>query len=176
MYIILYESSPETVGHGRDGYYFGENGEFLWYDLSKAIGKALVRRGLAQTDEPTSFTSEELIKNFGSEVCTPQSSHRTRLIAVYRRTSATCLGATPVPGGRKQGHSDGNPNSTLRASSTVSMRRWRFFSSRSKRFGWRSVCTILQLQYRIIINQLFTSGWDGECEALWNLHDPTMFP
>ncbi|KAI0783870.1 NAD(P)-binding protein [Irpex lacteus] len=70
VFIILYDaivSSPEKVGHGRDGYYFGENGEFLWYDLSKAIGKALVKRGLAQTDEPTSFTSEELIKNFGSE-------------------------------------------------------------------------------------------------------------
>ena len=36
FFIILFNailSNPEKVGHGRDGYYFGENGDFLWYDV-----------------------------------------------------------------------------------------------------------------------------------------------
>ena len=71
FFITLFDailSNPEKVGHGRDGYYFGENGDFLWYDVSKYIGKALVKRGISQSEEPTTFTTEELIKYFGSEV------------------------------------------------------------------------------------------------------------
>ncbi|KAI0091093.1 NAD-P-binding protein [Irpex rosettiformis] len=70
FFIILFDAilaSPDKVGHGRDGYYFGENGDYLWYDLSKWIGKALVKRGLSQSEEPTTFNTEELIKYFGAE-------------------------------------------------------------------------------------------------------------
>lgn len=72
FYVTLFDailSRPEEIGHGHDGYYFGENGEYSWYDLGKAIGKALVRRGLSSSDEPTTFSREELTKFFGSEVC-----------------------------------------------------------------------------------------------------------
>ena len=71
LFIILFDavvSKQAIVGHGRNGYYFGGNGDYLWYDLSEAIGKALVKRGLIEVEEPTTFTSEELIKYFGSEV------------------------------------------------------------------------------------------------------------
>lgn len=71
LFIQLYDaiiSNPEQVGHGRNGFYFGENGEVTWYDLSKAIAKSLVKRGLIQSDEPSTFTPEELVKYFGSEV------------------------------------------------------------------------------------------------------------
>ncbi|KAI0091003.1 NAD-P-binding protein [Irpex rosettiformis] len=70
LFIILYDaiiSSPGAVGHGRDGFYFGESGEFLWYDLATSIGKALVKRGISKSDEPASFTDEELAKYFGSK-------------------------------------------------------------------------------------------------------------
>ncbi|KAI0783989.1 NAD-P-binding protein [Irpex lacteus] len=70
LFIQLYDaivSNPEQVGHGRNGFYFGENGEVTWYNLSKAIAKSLVKRGLIQTDEPSTFTPEELVKYFGSE-------------------------------------------------------------------------------------------------------------
>lgn len=63
--MILYDAivtHPDKVGHGVDGYYFGENGEHPWYDISKAIGEAMVERGLSKTDEPTTFTDEELVK------------------------------------------------------------------------------------------------------------------
>lgn len=69
--VLLYDAivaNPEKVGHGRDGFYFGENGEHSWYDISKAIGQALVKLGVSESDEPTPFTTEELVKYFGSEV------------------------------------------------------------------------------------------------------------
>lgn len=71
FYTILYDaivSNPEKVGHGRHGYYIGENGDYLLYDVAKAIGKALVKRGISKSEEPTTFTTEELIKYFTSEV------------------------------------------------------------------------------------------------------------
>lgn len=61
-------SNPDSIGHGSNGYYVGENGDHTWYDVSKAIGKALVKRGLSKSDEPTTFADEELIKYWGSVV------------------------------------------------------------------------------------------------------------
>ncbi|KAI0783990.1 hypothetical protein BC629DRAFT_541283 [Irpex lacteus] len=71
FFIVLYDaivSNPEKVDHGRNGFYFGENGEVSWYSISKALGKSLVKRGLIKSDEPSTFTDEELIEYFGSVV------------------------------------------------------------------------------------------------------------
>lgn len=70
FYVTLFDSiltNPSAVGHGHNGYYFGENGEYTWYDLAKAIGAALVKRGIAKSDEPTTFAKEELSKYFWTE-------------------------------------------------------------------------------------------------------------
>ena len=70
LYIVLFDSivaKPEETGHGWEGFYFGENGEHSWYQISKAIGDALVKLGLTDEVEPTPFTVEELVKYFGSE-------------------------------------------------------------------------------------------------------------
>ena len=70
FYITLYDAiaaDPSKVGHGHNGYYFGENGEYTWYDLATAIGKALVKRGLSKSAEPTTFSKEELVKYFWTE-------------------------------------------------------------------------------------------------------------
>ena len=56
------------MGHGREGYFFGESGEHTWGDISKAIGKALVELGHGKDEEPTTITPGELVKYFGSEV------------------------------------------------------------------------------------------------------------
>ncbi|PSS36755.1 hypothetical protein PHLCEN_2v1386 [Hermanssonia centrifuga] len=69
LFIILFDaivSNPESVGHGREGYYFGSSDEHAWYQISKAIGKAMVELGLSKSDEPTAFSDEELVKYFGS--------------------------------------------------------------------------------------------------------------
>ncbi|KAI0649448.1 NAD-P-binding protein [Trametes meyenii] len=70
LYIVLFDaivSKPEQTGHGWEGLYFGENGEHSWYQISRAIGDALVALGIAQDPEPTTFTVPELIKYFTSE-------------------------------------------------------------------------------------------------------------
>lgn len=62
LYIVLYDSiitNPAT-GHGREGIYFGVNGEHTLYDVGKAIGEALVAIGKTDNPEPTTFTKEEL--------------------------------------------------------------------------------------------------------------------
>ncbi|OBZ72232.1 hypothetical protein A0H81_07904 [Grifola frondosa] len=66
------------IGHGRDGYYFGENGEHTLVDVSKAIGVALVDAGKAKLAEPTSFTPEELDKYFGGPGSSTGANSRCR--------------------------------------------------------------------------------------------------
>ncbi|CDO71823.1 hypothetical protein BN946_scf184939.g47 [Trametes cinnabarina] len=69
FYAILFDrvlADPEGVPHGRTGIYLLENGEHSWYDISKAIGQAMVELGLSSAAEPTSFTDEEMAKVFGS--------------------------------------------------------------------------------------------------------------
>ena len=67
LYIVLYNSivSNPATGHGREGIYFGENGEHTFYDMGKAIGEALMTAGKVDNPEPTTFTKEEIDKYFG---------------------------------------------------------------------------------------------------------------
>jgi len=60
LFIVVYDAALSSKGtHGREGYYYAENGEYKWYDLSKAVADALV--ALVKTDKagPTLFTKEE---------------------------------------------------------------------------------------------------------------------
>jgi len=70
LYMVIYDTivaRPENAGHGREGYYFGENGEHTWGDIGHAIGAALFELGISDSPEPTPFTTEELIKYWGTE-------------------------------------------------------------------------------------------------------------
>ncbi|GBE86900.1 NAD-P-binding protein [Sparassis crispa] len=81
LYIVLFDAivtNPEKVGHGREGYYFGEAGEHTWADISRAIGVALVELGISTSAEPTTFTTEELIKYFGCEAVGNYSGSNSR--------------------------------------------------------------------------------------------------
>ncbi|KAG6853603.1 hypothetical protein C0991_002927 [Blastosporella zonata] len=67
LYIILYDSiktNPAT-GHGREGIYFGENGEHTLYEVGKAVSEALVEFGKSKNPEPTTFSKEDIDKYFG---------------------------------------------------------------------------------------------------------------
>lgn len=71
LYIVLFDaitSTPDKVGHGREGIYFAENGEHKWYDISKEIARAFVELGISDKSEPDTFTDEELVKHFGAQV------------------------------------------------------------------------------------------------------------
>jgi len=67
LYIDLYNAIKENLdkaGHGRKGYYFGLNGEHTLYDVSKELGRAMVAVGKSSSEEPTTFTKEEMNKYF----------------------------------------------------------------------------------------------------------------
>lgn len=73
LFILLFDAvsdSPNNVRHGKEGYIFAENGEHSWYDISKEIARVLYSLGISPSAEPSSFTTEELIKYWGSEVRT----------------------------------------------------------------------------------------------------------
>ncbi|EPS98845.1 NAD-binding protein [Fomitopsis schrenkii] len=70
LFITLFDTvsaNPDRAGHGWEGYYFAENGHSSWYDIGKAVGEVLVELGISADPEPTSFTTEELVKYWGSE-------------------------------------------------------------------------------------------------------------
>ena len=66
LYELIWNAilGEEDVGHGRQGFYFAENGEHHLYDVGKAIGAALKDFRLVEEAEPSSFTTEELEKYF----------------------------------------------------------------------------------------------------------------
>jgi hypothetical protein len=67
MYQILFDAtlSDPNVPHGREGYYFAENGEYRLSDLAKTYSQVLYDLGKGKSPEPTSFTDEEAQKYFG---------------------------------------------------------------------------------------------------------------
>lgn len=67
LYEVLLNNviGDKDIGHGKEGYYFGENGEHVLLDVAKTIGSGLKDLGLAKSDEPTTFTKEEVDKWLG---------------------------------------------------------------------------------------------------------------
>ncbi|KAH9972083.1 hypothetical protein BGW80DRAFT_393946 [Lactifluus volemus] len=67
MYQILFDAalSDPNVPHGREGYYFAENGEYRLSDLAQTYSQVLYDLGKAKSPQPTSFTDEEAQKYFG---------------------------------------------------------------------------------------------------------------
>ena len=57
-------SNSCRLGHGYRGYYIAENGEHRWYDLSRTIGNAFVRAGLATSDVPSGTHHLQLNRNW----------------------------------------------------------------------------------------------------------------
>ena len=72
LYVVLLDAifarGADAVDHGARGCYFAENGEHAAYDVSRAIGEAMVALGHASDAEPTTFTDTELELYFGSVV------------------------------------------------------------------------------------------------------------
>ncbi|GLB40173.1 putative NAD-P-binding protein [Lyophyllum shimeji] len=68
LYVLVFDHSRgfdhshgrKEVAHGRVGYYFAENGEYVMYDLAKAIAETLYQEGKVKSPNPTSFTDEEM--------------------------------------------------------------------------------------------------------------------
>lgn len=56
---------PGEAGHGREGFYFGANGEHRVGRISEIIAELLYEMKLGKSPEPSVFTEEELQKYFG---------------------------------------------------------------------------------------------------------------
>ncbi|EPQ52538.1 NAD P-binding protein [Gloeophyllum trabeum ATCC 11539] len=66
LYIVLFDAArkDEKTAHGREGFYFAENGYYQFYEAAKAISDALVQLGRTDKAEPTPWTQEQLGKYF----------------------------------------------------------------------------------------------------------------
>ena len=67
--------SPETVSHGREGYYFAENGEHTHADLAMHLGRTLFELGAVDTAEPLRFITPEQVQAGGMKVRPCPSEH-----------------------------------------------------------------------------------------------------
>ena len=62
LYMVLYNSAtnqPASTSHGREGFYYGENGEYRNADVVKAIATVLFGLGKVKEPYPIPFSSEE---------------------------------------------------------------------------------------------------------------------
>ncbi|KAG5652022.1 hypothetical protein H0H81_006575 [Sphagnurus paluster] len=66
LYLALYDSilTNTETGHGREGIYFGENGEHTLLEVCEEISKVLFDMGRGQKPEPTLFSQEERVNYF----------------------------------------------------------------------------------------------------------------
>ena len=103
LYRVIIEASlsGQDIGHGREGYYFAENGEHTMYDIAERMGEELYGMGLARTATPSSFTREELQRYFHGVSCISKLCGPERLILSF--TTVRQLGdECPLSGGEVQ--------------------------------------------------------------------------
>ncbi|CCM05825.1 uncharacterized protein FIBRA_08059 [Fibroporia radiculosa] len=70
LYIRIFDGATkdkESIGHGWEGFYFGENDEHQSLELCKTIAQVLAELGLGGSGEPTTYITGELTKYVGSE-------------------------------------------------------------------------------------------------------------
>lgn len=86
LYISVFDAAmkgPGGTAHGREGYYFGENGEHRVGEISEILAKLLYDMKRGKSPEPTVFTIEEMQKYFGGRWMGSNSramAERARLI------------------------------------------------------------------------------------------------
>ncbi|KAG8216629.1 hypothetical protein J3R82DRAFT_6824 [Butyriboletus roseoflavus] len=92
LYIVLYDAILDgRAGHGRNGLYFGENGEYTLKDVSAQVAQVLVDVGVSNPDArtPTSFDAADYAR--------PENKHLAYLGTNSRckANRARALGWTP---------------------------------------------------------------------------------
>ncbi|KAG1727651.1 uncharacterized protein EDB91DRAFT_1061010 [Suillus paluster] len=68
LYTSVFDAAmkgPDAAGHGREGFYFGANGEHRVGRISEIVAEALYEMKLGKSPEPTVFTDEEVQKYLG---------------------------------------------------------------------------------------------------------------
>jgi nucleoside-diphosphate-sugar epimerase len=61
LYYKLFDAviSGKNTGHGREGYYFAENGEYTLHEVCIAVGISLYKFGKVDSDGPVDLTLDE---------------------------------------------------------------------------------------------------------------------
>lgn len=78
LYIVLYDATLEgKAGHGREGFYFVENGHHVLKDVAAKIGEVLYDLGVSETPEPNVFTEQDY--------------ERYALVRIRGRTCSLCV-------------------------------------------------------------------------------------
>ncbi|KAA1467579.1 NAD(P)-binding protein [Dentipellis sp. KUC8613] len=66
MFIVVFDAvlgpNGQSVAHGREGFYYVENGEYELMDVSKEVAKAFYDLGIQKTPDVKPFTEEEKAK------------------------------------------------------------------------------------------------------------------
>jgi hypothetical protein len=65
LYVLLGEEAASGGGKAtwnEDGYYFAENGSFVWKDIFQGIARIANKKGLIDSDETPSLPADELTK------------------------------------------------------------------------------------------------------------------
>ncbi|KAG1882313.1 hypothetical protein F4604DRAFT_1743472 [Suillus subluteus] len=91
LYTTVFDAAvkgPGEAGHGREGFYFGANGEHCVGRISEVIAELLYEMKVGESPEPTVFTEEELRKYFGG----PYLGSNSRV----RAERAKLIGWNPV--------------------------------------------------------------------------------
>ncbi|KAI0033233.1 NAD(P)-binding protein [Vararia minispora EC-137] len=91
LYDIIFRGALAGVApHGREGYYFAENGDVSFGEVARAYTKTLYNLGKSKTPEPTPFTDEEAQGDFGFLIAVLGSNCRARSVIAKK------LGWKPV--------------------------------------------------------------------------------
>ncbi|KAF8968165.1 hypothetical protein BDZ97DRAFT_458986 [Flammula alnicola] len=92
---------PDGVAHGREGFYFCENGEHTLYQVGKAIAEALITVRKAANPEPSTFTPEEINEYFKGSTFWGSNSrsrgNRSRLLGWKPKKTTSDLLASILP-------------------------------------------------------------------------------
>jgi hypothetical protein len=68
LYALLFDATrkdPQRIGHGREGYYFGENGELALSQIALRIHDALTKSGKITEQTVVNLTTEEAKGYYG---------------------------------------------------------------------------------------------------------------
>ncbi|KAH9918381.1 NAD(P)-binding protein [Epithele typhae] len=89
-------SDPASLAHGREGYFFAENGEHLWRELSARVADVLYALGAIDSPELLKFETEDGIGEFAKNepyVFANGTNARSRAVRARQQ-----LGWTPMRG------------------------------------------------------------------------------
>ncbi|KZV69697.1 NAD-P-binding protein [Peniophora sp. CONT] len=92
MYMLILRSAlKDEAPHGREGYYFGVNGEYQLLDAARAYTAKLHALGMSQTADPITWSKEDVDKYLGGSEYAGSNSRA-------RGVRARALGWKPVKG------------------------------------------------------------------------------